>query len=91
MESDCATLVGTLQNGGQERAAWADLIRNGCTFNHVKRDANMAAHELAKRAMHNQEWVVQRHETPDEIRSLVMTETAGEEQDPPDCNMNLFC
>jgi hypothetical protein len=54
-----------------------------CTFNHVKRDANMAAHELAKRAMHNHERVVQRHETPDEVHSVVMTETAaGEEHDP---------
>jgi hypothetical protein len=26
MESDCATLVRTLQNGGQERAEWADYL-----------------------------------------------------------------
>jgi hypothetical protein len=42
----------------------------------------MATPELAKRAMHNQEWVVQRRESPDEIRSLVMTDSWGGARSP---------
>jgi hypothetical protein len=66
--------------------------QRGQTFNHVLRDANMAAHKLAKRAKHNHEWVVQRHEIPEEARSIniILAETAGEENDPPECNTNLF-
>jgi ribonuclease HI len=94
-ETDCYGLAKALQDGGQNRARWAGIISGimalsnllpACSFGHVRREANQVAHQLGRRALERHEWVVMRHDMPEEVRSLVIAEAAGEVNLPLNCN-----
>ena len=78
VESDCAEVVKTMQNGGNSLGAAAAiyeecafLCRNFArvTFCHCPREANMAAHYLAKFSVTNHgKW---HGEPPDFIRAVI--------------------
>jgi hypothetical protein len=97
-ERDCSGLVAALHGGDESRARWAGVISEiiglsrllpACIFKHVGREANNVAHQLARRALEEYEWVVMRHDIPSDLRSLVNAETAGESDSPTRCNINL--
>jgi hypothetical protein len=60
-----------------------------CIFQHVEQGANNIAHQLEKRALKREEWVVMRNDIPVDLRSLVIAETAGEAGFPNRCNPNF--
>jgi hypothetical protein len=45
-------------------------------FAHVGRQANEVTHRLARRGLQTKEWVVMHFDMPDDVRSVVITETA---------------
>jgi ribonuclease HI len=72
-ETDCACLVETLRSCAASRSKWAGVLDEiqglrqlllDCIIQHVGRDANTVAHQLARRALEREEWVVLRDEIP---------------------------
>jgi hypothetical protein len=79
-ESDCLWLVQALRAGQDGRSRWEGVIAEivsasklltECTFNHVGRIGNQAAHSLAQRGLRKHECVVMRHNMPVEVSSIV--------------------
>jgi hypothetical protein len=61
-----------------------------CKFMHVGRHANEVTHRLTRRGLQTKEWVVMHFDMPDNVRSVVITETARAVNSPNLCNM-LSC
>jgi hypothetical protein len=60
MESDCLALVRAMDECQSSQSAWAGIVAEiqaaknllpECPMNHIRREANMVAYELAQRAM----------------------------------------
>jgi ribonuclease HI len=81
MEADCASVIGKLQTGCEDKSVIAPIIRDilketclllGVTFKKIRREQNKVAHSLAHLAIRSNECRV----------SL---------SNPPECMMNLIC
>jgi hypothetical protein len=90
--------MAAFRGGGHERVPWVRTISDiiGLShllptyiFQHVGRETNKVAHQLARRALEGHEWVVMRHDIPSDLRSLVLAKTIGESYSPTHCNMHL--
>jgi hypothetical protein len=60
-----------------------------CKFQHVRREANGAAHQLAHGALRTDDSVVLRMDMPDELRNTVIAE-AAERGSPDPCNSSTL-
>jgi hypothetical protein len=80
--SDCLSVIKKLQQQGLDRSSTGAIVHDiklratkfaSCTFKHVYRSCNEAAHVLAKTAEHDQGscWF---NEPPDVIRAIICTE-----------------
>jgi hypothetical protein len=67
VESDCLALVKAVSDRHSSRATWegmmdeiraATQLLSDCKMNHVRREANEVAHDLAQRALKQRECVV---------------------------------
>jgi hypothetical protein len=92
VETDCSNLVIALGRDTKRWSTWAGTIGEtkatnnllpGCNFKHISREANMAAHRLAQRAMARHECAVMRYDMPEEIRYLVQSEAARNDKSHP--------
>jgi hypothetical protein len=95
VETDCLGLAKAVQVGGGDRARWggiiSEIIRSSnilpaCKFDYVRREANEVVHRLARRGLQMKEWVVMRFDVPDNVRSVVLAETARAVNSPNLCN-----
>jgi hypothetical protein len=86
VELDCLTLIKAIEERKESRASWAGIIEEirgvssllpGCKFQHVRREANKAAHSLAQRALRTQECGVLSLSAPEEILSIIEAGAAG--------------
>jgi hypothetical protein len=77
IESDCANIIYALRQQTEDRAELAGVLKEisllpEFKFQHSRRTANRAAHTSAKHAMRTKECVVQRFDTPNCIRKIVL-------------------
>jgi hypothetical protein len=98
-DSECLWLVQALRAGQDGRSRWEGVIVDivsaskllpECTFNHVGRTGNQAAHSLAQRGLRKHECVVMRHNMTVEVSSIVQAEAAGDAGCPEFCSSVLL-
>jgi ribonuclease HI len=86
VESDCKTLIDSVQGRVLDRSQWAGLLAEiramstllpECRFQHVKTEGNKVAHLLAKQALQQREFAVKRFDKPECVRSQCNLEAAG--------------
>jgi hypothetical protein len=99
IEADCLSLIKALETSHAPRSGWAGVIeeiqaaRNllpGSTISHARREVNKVAHELAQRAMKNQECEVMRQHAPECVRRQIVIKANGRMRASRACN-SLIC
>lgn len=97
LESDCLLLINALNSAKTTRSSWEgstqDIKANAsllpeCVFLHVNRDGNQVAHQLARRALRTQEWIVRRHSFPDYVKALIEAEAVAQTI-PSSCSSSI--
>jgi hypothetical protein len=98
VESDCLTLVWVVHDQQLSHAAWAGIVAEiraakqslpECSVNHIRRDANGVAHELAQRAIRSHECVVMHSEAPECVHRRIEVEVVQGSTTRSSCNASV--
>jgi hypothetical protein len=89
VESDCKTLITGLERKNDIRSAWACILAEiqaignilpDRNFIHIHRDMNQLAHNLAQKAIRQNECVVMRFDAPACVRQLMASEAVNSQK-----------
>jgi ribonuclease HI len=86
VEADCLSMIRAVLTTEEDRASWAGLIQEikgvsvllpDCRFIRVRREGNLVAHRLARRALQFNECGLGRFSSPECARNQCIIEAAG--------------